>query len=242
MSSPRYRYEHKYLISYKTAALLRGRALGVMKPDPHGDENGGYVVNNIYLDDRHDTYYHAKQLGHSSRDKYRVRYYNGDLSFIRLERKHKDGILNFKETVPVNPEQFELIKAGNFDFTLNETAPLWQKLGIIYRLRGLRPTAAFAYRRETLVYKPGTVRLTFDSALFDSGEKIAPFHDPLAHTYGRQAYQLLLEVKYTGFLPEIVQRLLTGLPLVHTEMSKYGIARERGHLKFCHTSNIPRIP
>jgi hypothetical protein len=227
----RYRYEHKYLITHQTAAILRGRAFGVMQPDPHSDENGGYTVNNIYLDDRYDAFYHAKHLGHYSRDKYRVRYYNGDLSYICLERKHKEGRLNYKETLPITPRQFEQIKNGNLDFTLHEDAPLFQRLGILHRLRGLRPTAAFAYRREILTYKPGTTRLTFDSPLFSSGVKIPLFYNPLANNYGKTPYQLLLEVKYTGFLPEVIQRLLNGLPLVHTEMSKYGIAREQGYMK-----------
>jgi hypothetical protein len=218
VSSIRYRYEHKYLISPPTAAVLRGRAVGIMQPDAYADENGGYTVNNVYLDDRSDSFYHAKQLGHYSRDKYRLRYYNGDLSFIRLERKHKDGILNFKDTLPITSAQFEQMLKGDFNFTLTEEAPLWQKLSMIYRLRGLRPTASFSYRRETLTYKAGNVRFTFDG-----------YPKPAAGTPAltkQPAYQVLLEVKYTGFLPEIIRRLLNGLPLVHTEMSKYAVARE----------------
>ncbi|MCL2189895.1 MAG: polyphosphate polymerase domain-containing protein [Defluviitaleaceae bacterium] len=228
----RYRYEHKYLINAQTAAILRGRASGIMQPDAYADENGGYTVNNVYLDDRYDSYYAAKQLGQYSRDKYRIRHYNNDLSFIRLERKHKEGILNFKETQTITREQYAMIQKGDLSFSLAETAPLWQRLANLHRLRAMRPTVAFAYRRETLTYKPGTVRLTFDSPLFDSGERLTlpPMHSKYVKTYGSQPYSLLLEVKYAGFLPEIIQRLLNGLPLVHTEMSKYAVAREQGLL------------
>lgn len=222
MTIIRYRYEHKYLINPQTAAILRGRAVGIMQPDSYADENGGYTVNNVYLDDRYDSFYQAKQLGEYSRDKYRLRYYNGDLSFIRLERKHKEGILNYKETLPITSAQFEYICTGAFDFICNEDAPLWQKLGIIYRLRGLRPTAVFSYRRETLTYKPGNVRFTFDGYPIPQGLPIL--------SYRRPAYKMLLEVKYTGFLPDIIRRLLNGLPLVHTEMSKYAIARDCGYV------------
>jgi len=227
----RYRYEHKYLINPQTAAVLRGRTVGIMRPDEYADENGGYTVNNVYLDDRYDTFYQAKQLGHYSRDKYRLRYYNGDLSFIRLERKHKDSMLNYKDTLPITSAQFERMSSGDFEFILTEKAPLWQRLATIYRLRGLRPTAAFTYRRETLTYKPGNVRFTFDG-------HPKPFHNSPPVDGNRQAYPLLLEVKYTGFLPETIRRLLNGLPLVHTEMSKYAIARERN---YCHTFNPPVI-
>jgi hypothetical protein len=221
----RYRYEYKYLINPQIAAILRGRGAGIMQPDAYADENGGYTVYNIYLDDRYDTFYQAKHKGCYSRDKYRLRYYNGDLSFIRLERKHKDGILSYKESLPVSPVQFERMVNGDFDFILEEKAPLWQRLATVYRLRGLRPTAAFVYRRETLVYKPGNVRFTFDG-------HPAPFRGTAIPNYERPAYPMLLEVKYTAFLPEVIQRLLGGLPLTHTEMSKYTVARDRN---FCHT-------
>jgi hypothetical protein len=227
----RYRYEHKYFINHHTAAILRSRASGIMKPDENADESGSYVVNNIYLDDRRDSFYLAKVLGHYSRDKYRLRYYNDDLSFIRLERKHKDGILNYKDTLPITLEQFEAMSAGDFNFIYNETAPLWQKIATVHRLRGLRPTAAYSYRRETLTYFPANTRLTIDSPL-------TPMYTPVAPTCGKQSYELLLEVKFTGFFPELIKRLLDGLSLVHTEASKYGIARESKYLSHNFTHSI----
>jgi hypothetical protein len=226
-----YRFEHKYLLSPATAAILRGRAAGVLKPDNYGDANGGYKINNIYLDDRFDSYYYAKLLGRQSRDKFRIRYYNDDLSFIRLERKHKEGNRNYKETQRITAEQFSLIKAGNLDFTLRESAPLWEKIAVIHRLRNLRPAAAYSYRRETLTYEAGNVRLAFDSPLSPLNDVHLPAqYDPMRSSFGNPPYPLLLEVKYTAFLPEVVQRIIGGLPLVHTEMSKYAIARERGYV------------
>ena len=228
----RFRYEHKYLINAQTAALLQSRAAGIMEPDSYADDKGGYTVNNIYLDDRYDSFYLAKEMGQFQRDKYRIRYYNGDLSFIRLERKHKEGILNYKETLPITPEQLAQIKKGDLTFALTEPHPLWQKLATLHRLRHMQPRAIFSYRRETLTYKPATVRLTLDSPLFDSGEKLhmPPFPRKYVKFHSGRPYNLLLEVKYSGFLPEIIQQLLNGLPLVHTEMSKYSTAREQAYL------------
>jgi len=225
------RFEHKYIISQATAAILRSRAMGVLQPDGYGDENGRYTINNIYLDDRHDSFYYAKHIGQAIRDKYRIRYYNDDLSFIRLERKHKEGKQNYKETVRITREQFDQLIAGEMDFMHNEPDPLWQKLAVIHRMRTMRPTAAYRYRRETLTYQAGNVRLAFDSPLFALPEITLPAQqNPVQSSFGHPPYQLLLEVKYTGFLPEVVQRIIGGLPLVHTEMSKYGIARERGYV------------
>ena len=228
----RYRFEHKYYISTHTAAILRERVASVMHPDSHS--GGAYVVNNLYLDDRYDSFYYGKELGRLKRDKYRLRHYNGDLSFIRLERKHKEGLLSYKDTMPITKEQYQMVKSGDMGFILNEEAPLWQTLGVLHRLRGLRPSAIFAYRREAFVYEPGDVRFTFDSPPFDPSDDMArDYYNPIGRAFGPGAYDpLLLEVKFTGFLPEMIKRLLNGLPLARTDMSKYCVVRERGILPY----------
>ena len=228
----KYRRELKYLLSEYTATLLRVRVSAVMKPDSHS--NGIYIVNNLYLDDRFDTFYYQKYLGQVNRDKYRFRYYNNDLSFIVLERKHKDGILSYKEKIPVTIEQFMKIKAGDIDWIHEEDAPLWRKLSVVHRLRSLRPTAYYAYKREAYVYEPGNIRFTFDSPIYDPGNGSSNLgYDPLSSTYSKVEYfPLLLEVKYSGFVPEIIKRMLNGFPLSHVAVSKYCIARERGFLPY----------
>ncbi|MDR0272803.1 MAG: polyphosphate polymerase domain-containing protein [Clostridiales bacterium] len=225
----RYRNEKKYIINEHTAAILRARASAVMKPDENG---GSYIVNNLYLDDRYDSFYNSKQLGRFARDKFRIRFYNGDESFIRLERKHKDGNLAYKDTMTISKEQYQMVKSGDLGFILKEEALLWQTLAMIYRLKGLRPTASFAYKREAFVYQAGDVRFTFDSPPFCAEDEMPFQYEPLSATYGKEEYNLLLEVKYTNFLPEIIKRLLNGLPLAQTEMSKYSVVRERGVLPY----------
>ncbi|MCL1843802.1 MAG: polyphosphate polymerase domain-containing protein [Defluviitaleaceae bacterium] len=225
-----YRYENKYFINEHTATLLKQRIKGIMQPDPHGES---YIVNNLYLDDRYDSFYNAKHLGRFVRDKYRLRYYNKDTSFIRLERKHKEGNLAYKDTTRITYEQYQKIKSNDLGFILEEDSNLWQLLAVIHRLKGLRPAAIFSYKREAYVYSPGNVRFTFDSPPFDAGEHLPTHYEPLTATYGEEEYSpLLLEVKFSKFLPEMCKRFLSGLPLAHTEMSKYCIARERGVLPY----------
>jgi hypothetical protein len=226
-----FRHEKKYLINEHTATILKARVSAVMNPDAHG---GSYIVNNLYLDDRYDSAYYGKHLGRLIRDKFRLRHYNGDLSFIRLERKHKEGNLSYKDTTRITTEQYQKIKTGDLSFILEETEPLWQTLATLHRLKGLRPSAIFSYKREAFVYKAGNARITFDSPPFQTGnERKMILHEPLAVNYGKQAYSpMLVEVKYNQFLPEPIRRLLNGLPLAHTDMSKYCIVRERGVLPY----------
>jgi hypothetical protein len=112
-------------------------------------------------------------------------------------------------------------------------ARLWKELAMIQRTRGLRPTADFVYHREAYVYPQGDVRVTLDSSPFAPPTDPLPKHDHLSCGYGPMPYRpRLLEVKYTGFLPDVIKRLFGNLPLAHTEMSKYCIVRERGVLPY----------
>jgi len=228
----KYRFEKKYLLNEHTAVLLRARVAAIMKPDENG---GSYVISNMYLDDRYDSFYYFNQQGKFSRDKYRLRYYNGDKSFIRLERKHKDGAISYKDSMRITREQYQKMKSGDFAFLLKEEARLLQMLAMIYRLRGLKAAAIFSYRREAYVYEPNNVRITFDSPLFQTDDAVRPkiYYETLKKFQNYEPYYpMLLEVKYADFLPETLKRILNGFPLAHTEMSKYCIARERGVLPY----------
>jgi len=228
----RYRHEKKYLINPHTTVLLRARVAAIMKPDENG---GSYVINNMYLDDYFDSYYYFNAQGKFSRDKFRLRYYNGDKSFIRLERKHKDGIVAYKDSQRVTREQYQKMKEGDFEWLLKEESKLFKMLAVIYRLRGLKASTIYAYRREAYVYEPCNVRITFDSPLFQTDDTIREgiYYEPLKINYGYEPYfPILLEVKYCEFLPETIKRVLNGFPLAHTGMSKYCISRERGVLPY----------
>ena len=215
----RYRNEIKFILSKQTAELLKRRISPIMKPDSHS--SGIYTVNNLYLDDQYDTFYHEKQVGSYSRDKLRIRYYNNDLSFIRLENKHKDGELAYKQSVKMTEDELNSIATGDFSFADKSEHPLWQKVSVIHRTRRLRPVAAFSYTREAYIYDICDVRITFDTAL--QPDSLSP--TPRANVHFDM--EGVMEVKYSGFLPSVITMLLCGMPLTRTEFSKYCYIRER---------------
>lgn len=217
-----YRHELKFFMNVHTSLILKGRVSSVMRPDTHS--GGKYTVNNLYLDDLYDSFYYEKLAGSFSRDKYRLRFYNNDLSFIRLERKHKDGELSYKESVAVTEEEYRSAARGDLNFALDSREPLWERVATLHRLRRLRPTTVYSYTREAYIYEPGNVRVTFDSEIRPDapGQPSARGAPPGAGG--------MLEVKFDSFLPNVIQSLLSGLPLARTEMSKYCYARERERL------------
>jgi hypothetical protein len=199
-----FRYERKYILDAKTAGVIKARVSGVLLPDAHS--SGPYRVNNLYFDDMYRSAYQAKQTGALIRDKYRIRYYNDDLAFIRLEHKHKEGERSAKRSAVITQEEFTELADGGLPAMFTQDAPLLRHFSRLYTLKRLRPVVAFSYIREAFTHKTGNVRLTLDSRVPGG--------------YG------VLELKYSHFLPCFVSELLTGLPLSQVEASKYNKALE----------------
>ena len=88
-----YRHEIKHVISPGDAAAIRANLSAVARIDPHAKERGCYCIRSLYFDDPLDTALHEKLDGVNERRKFRIRYYNDDLSYIMLECKMKrDGV------------------------------------------------------------------------------------------------------------------------------------------------------
>lgn len=83
-----YRHEKKHEISFADLLALRAKFCAVLQKDPHAID-GKYEIRSLYFDDLYDTALKENLSGISRREKFRIRYYNGDASFIRLEKKSK---------------------------------------------------------------------------------------------------------------------------------------------------------
>ena len=87
-----------------------------MDYDNNCNDDGTYVVKSLYLDNFYDKALREKVDGVNRREKFRIRYYGTDTSFIRLEKKSKINGLCLKETVPLTKEQCTDIINGNREF------------------------------------------------------------------------------------------------------------------------------
>lgn len=83
-----FRHEWKHEIGQGDLLALRARLRAVMAWDEHS-VNGKYEIRSLYFDNLADRALREKIDGVNSREKFRVRYYNGDTSFILLEKKEQ---------------------------------------------------------------------------------------------------------------------------------------------------------
>lgn len=217
------RHELKYYINSVDYAQLRVRLRTVAKLDENALEDGTYKVHSLYFDNYNDKIVMEKLSGLNSREKFRLRYYNEDTSFIRLEKKSKTNTICYKETVPITTEQCAALLKGEYGCLKMPNVPLFMELYTKIHYQNLRPRSIVDYYREAYVYQIGNVRITFDSHIKTSNST-ASFLNPKVTTIPATSV-IILEIKYDGFLPNIIRDSLQIGWRNQTEFSKYVVAK-----------------
>jgi len=217
------RHELKLYVNTADCSQLRARLRIIATPDVHAVDDSGYSVRSLYFDNYSDKVVVEKLAGMSRREKFRLRYYNGDTSFIRLEKKSKANKLCYKESHVLTTEQCTALLMGQYECLKTPEAPLLMELYAKIRYQNLRPRSIVDYHREAYAYRPGNVRVTFDSDIRTSNNT-AGFLDPQSVTMPA-ANAIIMEIKYDGYLPDIIRDALQIGWRNQTEFSKYAVAR-----------------
>ena len=160
-------------------------------------------------------------MGVYARQKWRVRIYNYKDDRISLERKKKRGNYIFKESAPLSREEFERIVAGDFGFLLRRQENLCREFWVECTAALLRPKVIVDYRRTPLILEEGTVRLTFDEDVRAAVGSFDIFDPALPVISAQEPDKVLLEVKYTEFLPRFIRQLLSDGAKEYHSFSKY---------------------
>lgn len=228
MKEAKFRHELKYQCSQAEMDMLRARLRCIMRPDPHADESGSYLIRSIYLDDYADTCMQENEDGVSPREKWRIRSYNCSSGQIRLECKRKEHGMIQKQSCPLTMRQLAEILLDRPLTTDLSVQPLLRQMEVLRRTRLLRPKVIVQYRRTPFVCAEGNVRVTLDEDMASSScfEK---FFDPdlparLIMPRGHQ----LLEVKFDEFLPDYIYHAIQMRDMRLETYSKYYLCR-----KFC---------
>lgn len=226
MSREIYRNEWKYLISWGEKELITSRIAPLLHPDPNA-VNGGYLIRSLYFDDYWNTAYEQKDDGVLERKKYRIRIYNYSDHSIKLERKKKYGAYIYKQSAKITRSEFEAILAGDYNFLLKSSQPLLQEFYVECRCHNLRPRTIVDYEREPWILDAGTVRITFDQNVRAAVGSFDIFDPSLPCLSVIDPGRLVMEVKFTEFLPRLVQDILPPQREEMTAVSKYVLCYEK---------------
>lgn len=221
------RHEYKHRINYEDYLIIKNRLKYLAKPDAHVGEDGKYEIHSLYFDNLSDKALREKLDGVDRREKFRIRYYNEDTDYIRLEKKSKIHGLCDKQSAPLTKEETIKLCHGDTSFLLSSDRPLLQELYAKMRYQMLKPRVIVDYEREPFVYAPGNVRITFDSNI-----RTSLYHDRLFEGdylgVPTEKDCIILEVKYDAFLPEIMEKAVQVPNRQASAFSKYAVCRMYG--------------
>lgn len=223
---PKYRHEYKYICNSAENAVLKIRAQGLLKPDPHTDVNGAYRIRSLYFDTPEDDCYFENLCGSDLRDKYRIRFYNHDSSHLVLEKKSKIRQMTLKESCVINSDIYEdLVHRRNIRVK-SDMSPMLQKLLLEMMQRSMRPVVIVDYLRYPFIEKTGNVRVTFDEAISSSNdiERFRDTNPPLRPVL--PSGQSVLEIKWDELLPDYIMKHLQTDNLQWSSFSKYSLCRQ----------------
>lgn len=223
----KFRHELKHEVNFADVMILRTRLAAVMQRDKHAIDNK-YVIRSLYFDTPEDKALNEKRNGVAVRDKFRVRFYNEDTSFITLEKKSKVKDLCSKQSCQITKEEAQLLIDGDLGWMLEgEERPLCKELYTLMKTTGLRPKTIVEYTRDPFVFKAGNVRVTIDYNI-RTGDFRTDFLNPDTITLPVCDNRYILEVKWDEFLPDIIRDAVT-LPGRRTSsFSKYEQCRIYG--------------
>lgn len=217
------RHELKHYINYADVIEIKSRLPFVAKPDKNSMDGNGYRIKSLYFDNYNDKALMEKIDGVNEREKFRLRLYNSDTSFIRIEKKSKKNGICFKDSALISEEECRRLIDGDFAVLKEREDPLCLELYAKMCYQQLRPKNIVDYRREAYVYPMGNVRVTLDYDIRTSKNihdflKAEPVPIPISGVY-------ILEVKYDSFLPEIIRGMVSLSSRRNTSFSKYEAAR-----------------
>ncbi len=198
-----YRHEWKHEITWSDLLAIRARLRAVTTPDPHAID-GKYLIRSLYFDNLDDKALREKINGVNRREKFRIRYYNGDTSFIQLEKKVRLNGVGTKFSAPITAEEVQALLDGDINWMLDSPHSLIQELYCKMRYQGMAPKTIVDYTRQPFIYGPGNVRVTFDYNIRTSLSCL-DFLDWDCVTFPAGDFTILMEVKWDDYLPSIIR-------------------------------------
>ena len=221
-----YRNEIKHVITPGDKAAICAGMRAIAQLDPHAREKGHYRIRSLYFDNLYDKALMEKIDGVSEREKFRIRYYDGDLSLIHLEKKVKRGGLGYKISETISREEAQKIISGDTDWMAVSGRGLLIELYSKMKSQCLRPQTIVDYDRIPFVYGPGNVRVTIDWNIRTGSPQ--DFLNPNGLTLPLPDSTTLLEVKWDEYLPNIIRQATALRSRQPSAFSKYAACRVYG--------------
>lgn len=223
-----YRNELKFELPDFDLIRMKHRLAPLMRPDSHQGPDG-YLIRSLYFDDLYGSCMDEKENGVAYREKYRIRIYDNNPDFIRLEKKTKYADMTQKTMQPLSRSEYEALLSGNtdkqYEILSENKGGLLEEFVLKLLYKKFLPKCIVEYERFAFVERVGNVRITFDRNIAGSSQVGHLFDDGLFTVPVMPQDRHILEIKYDELLPHYILQALDLGNLRRQSFSKYYMTR-----------------
>jgi len=221
------RQEKKYLISLEQYYQLSQHFSNFLQEDEHSSGDG-YTVRSLYYDSIDDQDLDGKVSGIETRRKIRLRNYGAQAQTAKLEMKQKQGMLQKKRSLTLDRQQSAQIISGNYSSLLGLNSEFAAECFGVMQTQCYRPKTVVSYTRKVFVANENEIRITFDQRIKGTESNFDIFSDDLTENMFFDPYQVVLEVKFNGFLLSYIKDAINEVNASELSVSKYCLGRSIG--------------
>ena len=216
-----FRHEFKYTINRSEFLGIKSKLKDLIKVDRNIN---GYMVRSLYFDSVDDIDYNEKLAGTMNRKKIRLRIYEPDTDYVKLEIKNKYDVHQLKESLVINRYTAEELIKGNYEILLNLDNDVATKIYTIMRKHAYKPKVIIEYDRVAFMSNT-TTRITLDYNLRKSNKIEDFFNKKINYKNLSNINQAVLEVKFDRFLEPYIYEILSKYVSNYESFSKYVMGR-----------------
>ncbi len=219
------RHELKFTLHKDAATILKQRLSLLLPFDNNANQNGEYYVRSLYFDTIDADAYIEKMDGVQTRRKYRIRFYNQNLDFIRLECKEKFDSMTQKRQARISLPYAQKIITNQIEALDVEGGQVLQEFLLDLKTRHLVPSVIVDYRRTAFVHESLDVRITFDEHIHSRHFDTDLFESSFSGIKVHEDSESVIEIKFDEILPYPVWAVLNSVPLSRQAISKFALCR-----------------
>lgn len=222
------REEKKFLISIEEFVKKSHILQQFMMQDEHNGTHG-YLIRSLYFDTPFDDDYFEKTAGIECRRKIRLRIYDTDNNFAMLEMKQKQGACQRKRSLKISRDEAERMIRGEYSILLSYEEPFAAEIYGLMQKKCYRPKTIVEYHRKAFIAKENKIRITFDNQIVSTESHFDLFSKKLNMNPVLDPYDVILEVKYNGFLLSYIKEMINNIDKSELSVSKYCLARQNAY-------------
>ena len=222
------REEKKFLISLEEFRNKSHFLDSLMIQDEHNGIDG-YVIRSLYFDTPYDDDFFEKLEGVETRRKIRLRNYDPKLDFAMLEMKQKQGASQKKRSLRMSRDDAKRLIDGNYSVLLNYDEEFAHECYGLMQYKCYRPKTIVQYNRKAYIAKENKIRVTFDNNIVATESNFDIFSENLAMYPVLDKFNVVLEVKFNGFLLDYIRSFINSINKSELSVSKYALGRQHSY-------------